>query len=169
MSEIINPLLGALATAIGGTLVAWLLARVRPGRLGRTLDQANKLVDFVQRYCTAYDGLAKIGDAKRSDIESLLVEATEAVREDFAAERTVLPKFEKSTGTVRGALLLSLPDRTIGWPPFIIFYTMLLFMLYLVLIREVYGGWQLGDAVALFIAGAGAVLARLTAGSNLRA
>jgi hypothetical protein len=47
MTEIIAPILAALATAIGGTLVAWFSARMRPGRFERTVEQVNKLADYV--------------------------------------------------------------------------------------------------------------------------
>ena len=74
MGDVLNPLLGALATAFAGILAAWLFARVRSGRLARTLDQTSKLLDFVERYCAAYESLAKVTEAKRDDVESILVQ-----------------------------------------------------------------------------------------------
>jgi hypothetical protein len=161
MGEILNPLLGALATAIGGTLVAWLLARVRSGRLARTLEQAQKLIDLVEKYCAAYDGLAKINDANRANVEGLLTNVMQAVHQDFEAERNLLPEFERSSSSVHRALLLNLPGRGIAWLPFILFHTLVLFILYVVLIRAIYGGWQPYDIVALLVAGTCAALARL--------
>jgi hypothetical protein len=161
MRELLIPLASAFATAIGGTLVAWFLARVRSGRLTRTLDQATRLIEFIQRFSTGYDGLAKISEAMRSDAERLLLDTMRAVREDFAAERAVLPEFEKTSSSVRSALLLYVPHRTIIWLLYIPFYTLLLFMLYVCIVRAAQWEWGMGDTVALLIAGVFAALVRL--------
>jgi hypothetical protein len=160
MNEILVSLAGALATAIGGTLVAWLLARVRAGRFGRTLDQANKLIDFVERLSTGYDGLAKIPEANRTAVERLLQDAMKAVQEDFSSDRAVLAEFGKNASSVRGALLLYLPSRTIIWLPFLLFHTLLLFMLYVFVVRALQGQWGMEDTLALLIAGLCAALVR---------
>ena len=161
MKEILFSLASALATAVGATLVAWFLARVSSGRLGRTLDQATKIIDFVERYSAGYDHLAKVSEEKRADVEKLMLDAVQAVREDFAAERTLLPEFRKATFSFRNALMLYIPNRTIGWLPFLVFHTMLFFMLYVVLLRIFQGRWGIGDTVALLVAVVVAVLSRL--------
>src|SRR5262245_61568634 len=113
MKDIFSPLASALVTAIGGTLVAWLFARIRPGRLARTLDQATKIIEFVGRYAAGHDGLAKIPEARRKDVENLMLDVMQAVRGDYAAERAALPEFEKTTSSIRRTLLLYLPHRAI--------------------------------------------------------
>jgi hypothetical protein len=165
MGGVLTPLLGALATAFAGILAAWLFARVRSGRLARTLDQTGKLLDFVERYCAAYESLAKVTEAKRADVESILVSAAQAVREDLAAERAALPEFEKRNATRRSALLLRLPDRNLSWLPFIVFHTALLFIFYVAALRTFRHDWSFpGDVYALLIAASCAMLARLAAG-----
>ena len=85
------------------------------GRLGRTLDQATKIIDFVERFSAGYDRLAKVSEVKRADVEKLMLDTMQAVREDFAAERAVLPEFGKTTSSFRNALMLYIPNRTIVW------------------------------------------------------
>jgi hypothetical protein len=162
MKEILISLATALATAVGGTLVAWLLSRVRSGRLARTLDQATKIIEFVERWSAAYDGLTKLSEANRNDAEKLMLDAMQAVREDLTAERAVLPEFGKTTSSVRSALLLYLPRRPIIWLPYFLFHTLLIFMLYIFVVRTVQGRWGMEDNVALLIAGVCAALVRLT-------
>jgi hypothetical protein len=75
------------------------------------LDQTSKLLDFVERYCAAYESLAKVTETKRDDVESILVSAARAVREDLTAERAALPEFEKGMASTR-----SLPRQSgIDW------------------------------------------------------
>ena len=161
MNEILLPLASALATAIGGTLVAGLLARVRAGRFSRTLDQTNKVLDLVERYSGGYESLAKIPDAKRAAAERLMQDALNAVQEDFNAERAVLGQFGETTSSVRNALLLSTPRRSIMWLPFLVFHTLLLFMIYVVFVRALQGQWRIEDTMALLITAACAAVVRL--------
>jgi hypothetical protein len=161
MTEPIIALASAFATAVGATLVAWFLARVRSGRLTRTLDQTTKVLAFVERWALGYEGLAKLSETTRSDAEKLMHDAMRAIHEDFAAERAVLPEFEKTSSTVRRALLLYLPNRQIVLLLYFLFHTMLLFIFYIFILRIFRGGWQIGDSFALLIAAACAVLIRL--------
>jgi hypothetical protein len=94
------------------------LARVRAGRFSRTLDQVNKVLDFVERYSARYETLTKISEPKRAAAEQLMQDAMQAVHDDFCAERATLAEFGKTTSSVRDVLLLSLPHRTIMWLPF---------------------------------------------------
>jgi hypothetical protein len=153
----------ALGTAVGATLLAWLPAPGRSGRLARTLDQATKVIDFVKQCTAAYDGIAKIAVAKRSDVEKLMLDAIQAVQKDLSAERVVLPEFEKNTSSVRRALLIYLPSGTIIWLPFLLFHTLLLFILYVFVIRVVVQGgqWKWDDTVVVLVAGVCAALVRL--------
>lgn len=164
MKEILIPLAGALATAIGATLAAWLFARVRSGRFARTLDQATKIIDFIERWSVGYEKLEKISQENRTDVQNLMLLTMQAVREDFVAEREVLPEFGKTTSSVRRALLLYLPNRTVIWFPYLLFHTLVLFMLYVLVVRAVQGRWGIEDMVVLFIAGACAALGRLVVG-----
>jgi hypothetical protein len=163
MTQTLVALAGALTTAIGTTLIAWLFARVRSGRLGRTLDQATRVIGFVELCSAAYDGLAKVDQAKRNEVEKLMLDAMQAVREDFAAERAMLPVFAETTSSFRKALLLYLPPRAINWLPFLLFHTLLLFILYdvvFIIITALSRQWYPEAAVALPIAVACAVLVR---------
>ena len=129
--------------------------------MARTLDQATRVVEFVDRYSATYDSLKKISGEKRNYAESLLLEAMQAVREDLAAERAMLPEFEKNISSVRSALLLYFPNRNITWIPYLLFYTMLIFIVYIIIVRLVKGGWTAEDMVAILIAGVCASLVRL--------
>jgi hypothetical protein len=153
MKEIFIPLMGALATAIGGTFVAWLLARVESGRLARTIEQATRVIDLVERCSAAFDGLAKIDEAKRNEVEKLMLDAMRAVQEDFSTERSVLPEFEKTTSSVRSILMLYRPQGGV--------HSMILFMIYIIVFRLVEGRWMMQDTLALLIAGVIAALVRL--------
>jgi hypothetical protein len=161
MKEIIIALTGALSTAVGGVLAAWLLARVQSGRLTRTLDQATKVLEFVERYSAVYNGLEKISEGVRPEVEKLLHDTAQAIKEDYAAERASLPEFERSTSSVRAALLLYIPNRTATWVPFLLFHTMVLFMLYVCIVRLVQARWEILDTAVLIVAGIIAALARL--------
>jgi hypothetical protein len=161
MKEIFIPLMGALATAIGGTFVAWLLARVESGRLARTIEQATRVIDLVERCSAAFDGLAKIDEAKRNEVEKLMLDAMRAVQEDFSTERSVLPEFEKTTSSVRSILMLYRPQGGVAWLPYLLFHSMILFMLYIIVFRLVEGRWMMQDTLALLIAGVIAALVRL--------
>lgn len=161
MKDVLIPFAGALATAVGGVLVAWVLARVGSGRFARTLDQANKLIDFVERCCAAHDGLAKITGTNRNDVEKPILDAIQAVQQDFAAERAALPEFKHATSSARRAMLLYLPNGTYIWLPFLLFHTLLLFMLYVVVVRTLNREWTLIDVAVLLIAGLCAALARV--------
>jgi hypothetical protein len=97
----------------------------------------------------------------RNDVEMLMRDAIKAVREDFVAERAVLPEFVKTTSSVRSALLLYVPHRMFIWLPFLVFHTLLLFMLYVLVLRMVQGRWGMEDTLALLIAGVCAALVRL--------
>jgi hypothetical protein len=109
--------------------------------------------------------LAKVTEAKRDDVESILVSAAQAVREDLTAERAALPEFQKGMATRRSALLLRLPDRNLAWLPFIVFHTALLFIIYVAALRTFRHDWSFpGDIYALLIAGSCAVIARIAAG-----
>jgi hypothetical protein len=161
MKEILLSFAGALATAIGGMLIAWLFARVRSGRLARTLDQATKVIDFVERCSAAYEGLVKITEPTKGGVEKLLLDAVHAVQEDFAIERAIVPEFTKTTSSVRSAMLLYHPSRTVMWLPHLIFHTLLLFMLYVFAIRAAQGRWGIEDSVVLLVTGVCAALVRL--------
>jgi hypothetical protein len=93
------------STADTARIVAWVLSRVRSSRLARTLEQATKIIEFVERWSAGYDGLTKLPEANRNGAENLMLDAMQAVREDLAAERAVLPEFGKTTFSVRSALL----------------------------------------------------------------
>jgi hypothetical protein len=162
MKEILIPLASALATAVGGILVAWLLARVRSGRLVRTLDQTTKIIDFIERWSARQEGLAKLSEANRNEVDKLMLHTMQAVREDFVAERAMPIEFGQSTSSIRSALLLHRPRRAIVWFPHLLFYTLLLFMIYVFVIIVVQGRWNTEDTVALLIAGVFAALLRLT-------
>jgi hypothetical protein len=168
MTEIIAPILAALATAIGGTLVAWFSARMRPGRFERTVEQVNKLADYVTRSSAAIEALAKMSGPNKEGLEKLMGDSVEAIRQDFAAERTALPEFEKNASTVRRAMLLYMPHRWSGWLSFLIFHTMLLFVIYFLILRFARGNWQPMDVVPLLIAVGCAALARLAAELTLK-
>jgi hypothetical protein len=161
MREILIPLASAFATAVGGTLVAWFLARVRSDHLARTLDQASKIIGFVGQYAAGYEGLAKIPEEKRTEVETLIRDVMQAVREDFAAERAVLPQFAENTSSIRRVLLLDFPRRRIAWLPFLLFHTFLLFVLYVFFVRVLQGRWEIGDTVAILVSLACAALSRL--------
>jgi hypothetical protein len=167
MTQTLRVLAGALTTAIGITLIAWFFARVRSGRLGRTLDQATKVIGFVELCSAAYDALAKLDEAKRSEVEKLMLDTLQAVREDFAAERAMLPAFAKTASSFRRALFFYLPHRAINWLLLLLFHTLLVFMVYdvILIITSVLlsGGWPPDAgvaAVALPVAIAFAVLVR---------
>ncbi|MBB4362180.1 hypothetical protein GGD65_003205 [Bradyrhizobium sp. CIR18] len=160
MKELLLPLASALATAIGGTLVAWFLARVRAGRFSRTLDQANKVIDLVERYSKGYEGLTRIPEGTRTAAEQLMQDTIRAVQEDFFTDRATLAEFGKTTSSVRDSLLFSIPHRKTMWLPFLLFHTLLLFMFYVIVARALQGQWELGDTLALLIAGVCAVAIR---------
>ncbi|WP_130225105.1 hypothetical protein [Bradyrhizobium sp. Leo121] len=88
-------------------------------------------------------------------------DATKAVREDFVAERAVLAEFETTALSVRRLLLLNLPQHTFGWLPYLLFHTLLLFILYVFLVRVIQGQWGIDDTVAILVAGWGAGAIRL--------
>jgi hypothetical protein len=116
--------------------------------------------------------LQKVPEARRSDVEKLILNALEAAQKEFTAEQAVPPKPGKAISSVRRALLLYSPLRSTIWLPYLLFHTLLLFMLYLIGLRiiEMASGeqaWSMGDAVALLVAGLCAVLIRLTVGPAL--
>ena len=160
MKDILIPLASALATAIGGTLVAWFLARVQSGRLARTLEQTNKIVEVVERWVAGYEALAKVSEEKRQHAEKLMFDAIQSVREDFAADREVPQQFEKKTSSVRRALMLYIPQRPALWIPYLLFHTLILFIVYVVAARILQGRWGTEDFVAVLIAGMCAAIVR---------
>jgi hypothetical protein len=161
MNDIFIQLAGSLAAAVGAISAAWLLARVRAGRLARTLDQVTKIIEFVERWSAGYEALSKLSEAKRHEIELLMFDAIEAVRKDFAAEQLVLAEFSQTPSAVRRALLLHIPNRTVMWLPHILFYTLLLFMLYVLFVNALRKELGMDDIVALLIAAACAAFVRL--------
>jgi len=165
MSQILIPFASALATAVAGTVVAWLLARTHTGRLGRTFDQATKIIEFVEHFSAAYENLTKITSTQRNDVEKLMLDAAEAVQKDFAAERAVLGEFGRTTSSIRNILLLRLPNRSIIWAPYVLFYTFLLFVIYLFVVVivqfEIKQHVEITAIVTLLIAALCAVFIRL--------
>src|SRR5262245_42785659 len=152
MKEIVITFVGALSTAVAGVLIAWLLARSRSGRLSRTFDQAGKVLDFIERYSAAYGGLEKLPEAIRPNVQKLLHETAQAIQEDFTADRSMLPEFDKTTSSFRKVLLLYVPDRTAIWIPCIVFHTSILFMLYVCIVRFVQASWEMADTTVLIFA-----------------
>ncbi|RVH69173.1 hypothetical protein CN198_13990 [Sinorhizobium meliloti] len=164
MTDIFATLLSALATAVGATLAAWLFARVRSGRLARTLDYAPRILDFVGQCSGRLEGLEKIHEASRNDLEKLVLAAVHAVQEDFKIERDLLPEFEKTTGSFRNAFLLSYPRYRILWLPYIVFYTLVIFVIYVIALRVFQRQWSSYDTVLLLAAGLLIILVRLGVG-----
>jgi hypothetical protein len=163
--DLLTKLAEALLTAIGGILGAWILARVRSGRLSQTFDQAKKVGEIVDSYSTTMERLSKIPEAQRSDAETLMLNSLKAVRDDLDAERIILADFEKKTAAVRDAFFLYLPSRKILLVPLIGFHTLVLFALYIIVHRIVHGGWQVFDLLAIGVALAIAALVRLSVGT----
>jgi hypothetical protein len=159
MKEILIPFVSALATALGGALVAW-LARVQSGRLARTLEQTNKIIDVVERWAAGYEALNKVSEENKRHAEKLLFDAIQAVSEDFATDRAAPQQFGRRTSPVRSALMLYIPERPILWIPYILFHTLILFIFYVLVIRLYQGRWGMDDTVAVLIAGMCAAIVR---------
>jgi hypothetical protein len=168
MNELWQKLAEALMTAVGGTLAAWFLARVQSGRLSRTFEHAKKVNEFVERFSTNFTAVAQLPEPARIEAEKLLLDNVNALRTDLAAEREILEQFQVRTATFRDALFLHLPSRPILILPFLLFHTMLLFVLYVVVYRLVYGGMRTEDGFAIGIAAFLALVIRWIARSMSR-
>jgi hypothetical protein len=151
MQEVFVPLLTAVVTAVAGTVGAWILARVRSGRSARSLEQGTKLIEFLGQYCECYSRLDKLSASARIETEQLLLEIVRGVREDFAAERALLPQFGQGSSSLRHALLLDCPRKPIMWLPRMVFYSLLLFVPYVVVIRATQGRWTWADTFAILL------------------
>jgi hypothetical protein len=169
MKDILAPFAAALATTVAGMLTYWLGSE----RLTRTIDQTNKVMDFITRWFEAYDQLKKVPENRRGDVEKLMLHAMEAVQRVFAAEQVGAQEPEKVISSFRSALLLHSPKYRTLWLPYLVFYTLLLFIIYLVVLRtiEMTGGqlsWSSEDLVAVAIACLCAVVIRWVVGPTLR-
>ena len=140
--------LGSVATAIGGTAVAWYSARIRTGRLDHTLENSAKLLDFIERWINISEKLDKTLSVE--EVKELMQSVVRAVTKDFEEERNILPAFRHSTSALRRMLLLSVPLRPILLPLHIIFYSSILFALIIVAIRIHGNEWSFEDSVAIF-------------------
>ena len=147
--QLLTSLGSALLVAVGGTLAAWYLARVRAGRFGRTLEQSNKLLDFVEHYCKVRDELEKFSVAEKPDMAKLLANAMDAVRDDFVADRATFSDFETDVSTVKAVLLLRIPARPLLWVPQLLFHTLLIFSALIFVLRLMHPPWQIVDALVV--------------------
>ncbi|MBY3117311.1 hypothetical protein [Rhizobium laguerreae] len=161
MSNFLTPLFTALATAVASIMGAWLLARTRSGRLARTLDFSTRILNFIEQSSARYDGLTKVPEEKRTDLEKLISDSVKAVQEDFSIERSLLLEFQQTNHGIHNAFLFRTPKRTILYPLYLLFYTALLFMVYVPIIRY-FNGQPLvtGDVVAVLVSGLIALLIR---------
>jgi hypothetical protein len=141
-------------------MVAWFLARVQSGRLARTLEQTNKIIDVVERWAAGYEALNKVSEENKPHAEKLMFDAIQAVREDFASDRAVPQQFGRRTSSVRSALMLYIPERPILCVPYILLNTLTLFIFYVLVARLYQGRWGMEDIVAVLIAGVCAAIVR---------
>jgi hypothetical protein len=130
------------------------------------MDQAAKVIEFVERWTTGYESLAKIPEEKRDGVEKLMLDTINAVRDDFSEDRQTLTQFEKNVSGFRKAALLYLPSGTIIWFPYFIFHTLQVFIVYLLVVRVVQAvrgeaGWGIDDTAVLLVAVLCAAVARL--------
>lgn len=148
-SGLFQTLLTALGSAISLILVAWLNARVRSGRLGRTLDRSASILDFVNQCSTRYSDLTKLPDACRSSLERLILGVVEAVQEDFLAERAILSATERGTRSDGSLFFPGFPRSPILYVPLILYYTTVLFIVYLCIVRVYQLSWSFVDTLVL--------------------
>ncbi|MGO7044067.1 hypothetical protein ACCT07_33160 [Rhizobium johnstonii] len=161
MDNFLTPLFTALATAVASIVGAWLLARTRSGRLARTLDFSTRILNFVEQSSARYDGLTKVPEEKRTDLEKLISESVKAVQEDFSVDRSLLIELQQTNHSIYNAFLLHIPKRALLYPLYLLFYTALLFMIYVPVIRYFNGQpWVIGDIVAILVSGVIALLIR---------
>jgi len=161
VGNFLTPLFTALATAVASIIGAWLVARTRSGRLARTLDFSTRILNFVEQSSARYDGLTKVPEEKRTDLEKLISDSVKAVQEDLSVERSLLLEFQQTNHTIHSAFLFRIPTRRILYPLYLLFYTAILFMIYVPVIRYFNDKpWVTGDIVAILVSGVIALLIR---------
>ena len=158
--EQVTPLALAVVTAIVGVISAWILARVRSGRLTRTVAQAGQAIEVVERCLSARDRLGNHSGPSKDELDELIALVARSIKEDYVSERELLPRFQTSTQSVRSALLLNFPNRAFLWFIYILFYTCLLFMAFVVIGRIAQNQFSAPDLVAIVTAGIAALMLR---------
>ncbi len=147
-SAIVGPAFGAFLAVVGGSAAAWYLSRIRAGRLNRTLDQATKVIEFVERWDKL---MSKLQASQTTDpaVTDLMTRAASSVTEDFVEERRIFQEFGGTKNTARELLWLRIPSRPRLWIPQVAVHVLLLLAIFIIVRRSQDGEWGAMDFQAI--------------------